>query len=183
MTVAVIHTIAASANVTMMWLVTAKEPGNRLMKLRKRMKMKIEKIQGKYFIPSSPRLSLTMPATYSYVISARDCTRDGISERERIAKLCDDDTFREFGSLTGKAKYDDEGELAEFTPANSVVGSGQVNGRHVCVAADDFTIRGGSSEAANPDKWVYLERLALETGGVLVSDNVKISLDIQAGKQ
>ncbi|MBI1621665.1 acyl-CoA carboxylase subunit beta [Aquamicrobium zhengzhouense] len=91
-----------------------------------------------------------------------------MTARERIARLCDEESFREFGSLTGKAKYDDDGELAEFTPANSVVGSGQVNGRHICVAADDFTIRGGSSEAANPDKWIYLERLALETANPLI---------------
>jgi acetyl-CoA carboxylase carboxyltransferase component len=88
--------------------------------------------------------------------------------RERIAALCDEDSFREFGSLVGKASYGEDGELADFTPANSVVGVGRIDGRHACVAADDFTIRGGSSEAANPDKWVYLERLALEAATPLV---------------
>ncbi|WP_127107913.1 acyl-CoA carboxylase subunit beta [Pararhodobacter zhoushanensis] len=88
--------------------------------------------------------------------------------RERVDQLCDPDSFREFGSLVGKAVYGDDGALESFTPANAVVGTGKVDGRTICVAADDFTIRGGSSEAANPDKWVYLERLALESAKPLV---------------
>lgn len=91
-----------------------------------------------------------------------------LTARERIDMLCDKGSFREFGGLTGKATYGEDGELDSFTPANSVVGTGAVDGRHVCVAADDFTIRGGSSEAANPEKWVYLERLALEAAAPLV---------------
>ncbi len=88
--------------------------------------------------------------------------------RERIAQLCDEGSFREFGALTGKAVYDEAKALVGFTPANSVVGVGKVTGRDICIAADDFTIRGGSSEAANADKWVYLERLALEAAKPLV---------------
>lgn len=91
-----------------------------------------------------------------------------LTARERIATLCDPDSFHEFGALTGKAQYDEQGGLSGFVPANSVVGTGQIAQRHICVAADDFTIRGGSSEAANPDKWIYLERLALETATPLV---------------
>ncbi|MCI5075488.1 carboxyl transferase domain-containing protein [Oricola sp.] len=91
-----------------------------------------------------------------------------LTARERIEKLCDPDSFREYGSLVGKATYADDGTLEDFTPANSVTGTGRIDKRHVCVAADDFTIRGGSSEAANPDKWVYAERLALEAATPLV---------------
>lgn len=91
-----------------------------------------------------------------------------MTARERLVALCDDGTFREFGVLTGKATYAEDGSLDGFTPANTVVGTGAIDTRPVCVAADDFTIRGGSSEAANPDKWVYLERLALETATPLV---------------
>jgi acetyl-CoA carboxylase carboxyltransferase component len=99
---------------------------------------------------------------------ARQHSFGKLTARERIDKLCDPESFREFGSLTGKVTRDQEGELTSFVPANSVVGTGRIQDRHVCVAADDFTIRGGSSEAANPDKWVYLERMALETGTPLV---------------
>ena len=99
---------------------------------------------------------------------ARQHSFGKMTARERIDKLCDPESFREFGSLTGKVTRDDEGVMTDFVPANSVVGSGRIQERLVCVAADDFTIRGGSSESANPDKWVYLERLALETAIPLV---------------
>jgi len=91
-----------------------------------------------------------------------------LTARERIDRLCDEGSFREFGSLAGKATYGEEDRLESVLPANSVVGTGKVESRHVCVSADDFTIRGGSSEAANADKWVYLERLALEAATPLV---------------
>lgn len=91
-----------------------------------------------------------------------------MTARERIDRLCDTESFWEIGGLTGKATYGDQGELEGFTPANTVVGTAKIAARPACVAADDFTIRGGSSEAANPDKWVYLERLALETATPLV---------------
>jgi acetyl-CoA carboxylase carboxyltransferase component len=43
-----------------------------------------------------------------------------------------------------------------------VIGTGKINGRQVVVSAEDFTVRGGSSEATNPDKWIWAENLALE---------------------
>ena len=99
---------------------------------------------------------------------ARQHSFGKFTARERIDKLFDEKSFREFGGLVGKATRHEDGTLDSFVPANSVVGTGQIDQRHVCVAADDFTIRGGSSEAANPDKWVYLERLALEVAAPLV---------------
>ena len=76
--------------------------------------------------------------------------------RERIEKLFDAGTFREFGALTGDAEYLD-GRLATFTPANGVIGVGRIGGRQVAVSADDFTIRGGASDGGGPikDEWVH----------------------------
>jgi acetyl-CoA carboxylase carboxyltransferase component len=82
--------------------------------------------------------------------------------RERIDKLLDPDSFREIGALTGAAQYDAHGSLIEFTPANSVIGTGRVDGRRIVVSAEDFTVRGGSSEASISDKWIWAETLALE---------------------
>jgi acetyl-CoA carboxylase carboxyltransferase component len=64
--------------------------------------------------------------------------------------------------LTGAAEYDDQGHLIDFTPANVVIGTGRISSRPVVVSAEDFTVRGGSSEATNPDKWIWAETLALE---------------------
>lgn len=91
-----------------------------------------------------------------------------MTARERIARLLDRDTFREIGTLTGAAEYDEDGALAAVTPANAIIGTGRIDGRKVLVSADDFTIRGGSSEATISDKWIYAERMALELGLPLV---------------
>jgi acetyl-CoA carboxylase carboxyltransferase component len=83
-----------------------------------------------------------------------------LTARERIERFFDAGTFAETGALTGSATYDESGALKDFTPSNIVIGKGRVGGRKVVVSADDFTIRGGSSEATSPDKWQYAERLA-----------------------
>ncbi len=92
-----------------------------------------------------------------------------MTARERIAELLDEGSFRELGGLTGTGNYDAEtGELIDVRPANSVIGKGRVGGRRVLVSADDFTIRGGSSESAIAEKWIYIERQAVDMGVPLV---------------
>ncbi|WP_163851901.1 acyl-CoA carboxylase subunit beta [Pseudooceanicola aestuarii] len=88
--------------------------------------------------------------------------RDKLTVRERIDVLSDAGSFRELGKLTGKGRYDEHGRMEDFTPSNSVVGYGRVNGRKVVISGDDFTIRAGSSESTVSDKWVYAERIAHE---------------------
>ena len=41
-----------------------------------------------------------------------------LTVRERIAAICDPDSFHEIGTLAGVGKYDDAGNLTEFTPSN-----------------------------------------------------------------
>ena len=85
-----------------------------------------------------------------------------LTARQRIAKTLDQKSFNEIGALTGAAKYDEHGNMIEFTPANVVIGSGRVDNRPVVISAEDFTVRGGSSEATISDKWIWAETLALE---------------------
>lgn len=85
-----------------------------------------------------------------------------LSARERVDGLIDPGSFREMGRLTGKARYYEDGSLRDFVPANSIIGTGRVEGRKIAISADDFTIRGGSSESTNADKWIYAERYAFE---------------------
>ncbi len=82
--------------------------------------------------------------------------------RERIDALLDPESFRELGKLAGKGKYDENGNFVSFTPSNSVIGTGRIQGKKVIVSSDDFTIRGGSSESTVADKWLYAERMAHE---------------------
>jgi acetyl-CoA carboxylase carboxyltransferase component len=89
-------------------------------------------------------------------------SRGKLTVRERIEKLLDNESFYELGKITGRGEYNEEGEIVDFTPSNSVIGTGKINGKKLIVSGDDFTVRAGSSESAVSDKWVYAERMAHE---------------------
>jgi acetyl-CoA carboxylase carboxyltransferase component len=83
-----------------------------------------------------------------------------LTVRERIDRLLDDGSFHEIGAISGKAEYDEAGNLRAFSPANSVFGRGKVDGRPVVVVGDDFTVRGGSADATIKEKTVMAEQMA-----------------------
>jgi len=91
---------------------------------------------------------------------ARQHAAGRLTVRERIERLLDPGSFHEIGALTGRAVYDDGGQLASFTPSNFVTGSGRIDGRPVVVGGDDFTVRGGAADAAVGDKMGHSEKLA-----------------------
>ena len=93
---------------------------------------------------------------------ARHHEQGKLTARERIDKLLDANTFCEIGVLAGASKYAPDGRRESFSPSNAVVGIGRINARRTVVAADDYTIRGGSSEAAVSEKWVFADRYAWE---------------------
>ena len=82
-----------------------------------------------------------------------------LTVRERIERLFDPGSFHETGAIAGQATYDG-GELADFLPANMVIGRGRIDGRRAVVQGDDFTVRGGAADAAIWQKMVYAERMA-----------------------
>ena len=74
--------------------------------------------------------------------------------RDRIDRLCDPDTFVE-DQLLANAPYTDE--MAVDLPADGVVtGVGEVDGRPVCVMANDPTVKAGSWGARTVEKIVRL---------------------------
>jgi acetyl-CoA carboxylase carboxyltransferase component len=85
-----------------------------------------------------------------------------LTVRERIERLADPGSFAEIGALTGFASYDDAGRLVSIRPANFVAGTAAIDGRPVMLGADDFTVRGGSGDAAIHAKQVYSEQYANE---------------------
>jgi propionyl-CoA carboxylase beta chain len=99
---------------------------------------------------------------------ARQKARGKLTVRERIAALLDEGSFREWGSLAGEGRYDAEGRLAGFRASSCLVGRGTIDGRTVVVSADDFTVRGGSSETYHHEKNVQAELMAAEYGLPLV---------------
>ncbi len=87
-----------------------------------------------------------------------------LTVRDRIDLLLDPGSFHEIGALTGRATYDESGELTALTPANFVMGRGRVEGRTIVVGGDDFTVRGGSADASIFQKQVHAERMAHDLG-------------------
>ncbi|MBS0560742.1 MAG: methylmalonyl-CoA carboxyltransferase [Proteobacteria bacterium] len=91
---------------------------------------------------------------------ARQHAGGRLTVRERIGRLLDPDSFHELGLIAGRAEYDDNGQLRDLTPSNSVFGRGRIDGRTVVVVADDFTVRGGSADATIKEKVLMAEQMA-----------------------
>jgi len=76
-----------------------------------------------------------------------------LDARARIDHLFDDGTFHELGTLAG----------GEDTPADAVViGAGEVEGRPVIAAAEDFTVKAGTIGRASNSKRYRVAELALQ---------------------
>ncbi len=84
-----------------------------------------------------------------------------LTVRERIQRVLDAGSFREFGRATATPETDEQGQPDGYTPANYVLGFGAVEGRRVVVGGEDFTLKGGSPNAAGLRKSVYAEHLAV----------------------
>lgn len=91
---------------------------------------------------------------------ARQHDAGRMTVRERIDKLLDPGTFREIGVLAGRFVDAPDGE--RFQPANFVFGRGRLDDRPVVVGGDDFTVRGGASDASIREKQIMSEQLAHE---------------------
>nr|WP_246331249.1 carboxyl transferase domain-containing protein [Saccharopolyspora hordei] len=80
-----------------------------------------------------------------------------LTVRERIDALLDPGSFHEIGAIAGKFRPD-----GTFQPANFVFGRGRLDDRPVVVGGDDFTVRGGASDASIREKQIMAEQLAHE---------------------
>ncbi len=85
-----------------------------------------------------------------------------LTVRERLNLLLDEGSFHEIGALAGRAEYDENGELIELRPSNTVFGRGKLEGRPVIVSGDDFTVRGGAADASIKAKQIMAEQMANE---------------------
>ncbi len=93
---------------------------------------------------------------------AKQHSKGRLTIRERIDALLDADSFREHGRATASPVYDENDEIVEYVPANYVVGFGKVDNRRIVVGGEDFTLKGGSPNAAGLRKSVYAEHLAVQ---------------------
>ena len=69
-------------------------------------------------------------------------SRDKLTARERIETLVDPGSFEELDTLG--VDWSDNGTGERFYGDAVVTGWGQIDGRYVCVFAQDFTVFGGS---------------------------------------
>jgi len=97
-----------------------------------------------------------------------------LTVRERIGAMLDEGSFHEVGAIAGKAAYDAQGKLQEFTPSNCVMGRGLVDGRPVVIIGDDFTVRGGSADATIREKPIMAERMDQRFDGATGNGIVEI---------
>ncbi|MCP4967113.1 MAG: propionyl-CoA carboxylase, partial [bacterium] len=75
--------------------------------------------------------------------------RGKLTVRERLDLLVDKGSMEEFGYLQGQGIYDENDELADFTPKGEVNTMATVEGRKVIINGGDFTVRGGSASGGH----------------------------------
>ncbi len=92
----------------------------------------------------------------------RQHERGKFDARERLRRLLDENSFREIGKIAGRGRYDEHGELTDFSASNFIFGRGRINGAPVVASADDFTVRGGAADAAIHRKFSMAEQMAHE---------------------
>ena len=59
-----------------------------------------------------------------------------------------------------QAEYDERDDLKSFIPSSLLIGYGKMDGRDVCLMANDFTIKGGSSDENAMYKQEFIVRMA-----------------------
>ena len=85
--------------------------------------------------------------------------------RERINRILDNKSFNEIGKSAGFSEYNDNGSLKKFTPGNFILGFGKINKRPVIIGGEDFSLKGGSPNAAGLRKKYLHRRISAEIQG------------------
>jgi propionyl-CoA carboxylase beta chain len=101
--------------------------------------------------------------------------------RERIDQLLDPGTFREIDAYWTQ-RHSDFGMDEKRHPGDSVVaGYGKIDGRMVCLYAQDFTIMGGSFSEVHAQKVAKIFDLAMDSGVPVIGLMDSVGARIQEG--
>jgi methylmalonyl-CoA carboxyltransferase large subunit len=104
-----------------------------------------------------------------------------LTARERIAELCDPNSFQESG-LFAEHRATLFGMLDKSFPADGVVtGAATVLGRRVHLASQDFTVAGGSAGEVHSEKVADTMEQAMKTGTPFVFINDSGGARVQEG--
>jgi propionyl-CoA carboxylase beta chain len=107
--------------------------------------------------------------------------RGKMTAMERVLKLLDDDSFQQVDGLARHRSHAFGLEANRPYGDGVVTGYGTIDGRPICVFAQDFTVFGGSLGEVFGEKIVKVMDLALKTGCPVVGINDSGGARIQEG--
>jgi propionyl-CoA carboxylase beta subunit len=106
-----------------------------------------------------------------------------LTARERLELLLDPGSFVELDRLVKSQLDSADGGKRAAVGDGVVTGTGEIDGRQVCVFAQDFTVLGGSLGAAHASKIVKVMDLALKIGAPIIGLSDSGGARIQEGVQ
>jgi len=104
-----------------------------------------------------------------------------LTARERVAYLLDEGSFEEAGMLVTHRTTDFGMQNQVFYGDGVVTGFGQINGRLVCVFAQDFTVFGGALSETHAEKICKVMDHAVKIGVPMIGLNDSGGARIQEG--
>ncbi|MEP0303744.1 MAG: acyl-CoA carboxylase subunit beta, partial [Maribacter dokdonensis] len=104
-----------------------------------------------------------------------------LTAHERIHFLLDEGSFEEMGALVTHRTKDFGMEKQVFYGDGVVTGYGAINGRQVCVFAQDFTVFGGALSETHAEKICKIMDMAMKIGVPMIGLNDSGGARIQEG--
>jgi propionyl-CoA carboxylase beta chain len=104
-----------------------------------------------------------------------------LTARERIQFLLDEGSFQEVDKFVGHRCVDFGMENRQVPGDGVVTGYGKIDGRPVCVFAQDFTVFGGSLSETHAEKICKVMDMAMKVGAPLIGLNDSGGARIQEG--
>ncbi len=104
-----------------------------------------------------------------------------LTARERLEVLLDEGSFMEIDAFVRHRSRDFGLDKQRYLGDGVVTGTGEINGRPVCVFSQDFTVFGGSLSEAHAEKIVKIMDLAVRIGAPVIGLNDSGGARIQEG--
>lgn len=111
----------------------------------------------------------------------RQHAKGKLTARERIGRLLDEGSFQEIDAYVTHRHSDFDMDERRYPGDSVVTGFGKINGRRVCVYAQDFTVLGGSFSEVQGEKVAKIMDLALQAGVPVIGLNDSVGARIQEG--
>jgi len=104
-----------------------------------------------------------------------------LTARERIQNTLDEGSFQEIDAYVTHRHTEFGIDQERFLGDSVVIGFGKIDGRRVCVYAQDFTVLGGSFSEVQGQKVAKIMDLAMESGVPVIGLNDSVGARIQEG--